>query len=192
VAFLLPPAWKRLLPFSARNPGYRHWHDERPSGINKVNLLAMYQGQHTRHDGALPRAAEPAGLPAMRRALFNLLAIQAVITLAIAAGFCVHRGTPAVAEAALFGGGTGLAVSALLGLRLLRAARPGAGLGGLYLGAMERFVFVAVAFAVGLGALGLAPVPVLAGFGGAQCAYFIAAKWFHVSEPMPRGNQYGG
>ena len=65
-------------------------------------------------------------------------------------------------------------------------------MGGLYLGAMERFAFVAVAFAVGLGALGLAPVPLLAGFGGAQCAYFIAAKWVHVSAPLPSGGGHGG
>ncbi|MGH7087241.1 MAG: hypothetical protein ACREFN_19910, partial [Acetobacteraceae bacterium] len=107
-------------------------------------------------------------------------------------GFYAYRGTPGVAAAALFGGGIGLAVSALLGLRLLRAARPGAGVAGLYLGAMERFAFVAVAFAVGLGVLDLAPVPVLAGFGGAQCAYFIAAKWVHVSEPIPSGSEHGG
>ncbi|MGH8150933.1 MAG: hypothetical protein ACRETB_13305 [Steroidobacteraceae bacterium] len=152
----------------------------------------MYQGQDTSHDGAIARVAAPAGLPAMRTALFNLLAIQAVISLAIAVGFYAYRGTPGVAEAVLFGGGTGLVVSALLGFRLLRAARPGAGVAGLYLGAMERFAFVAVAFAVGLGVLDLAPVPVLAGFGGAQSAYFIAARWVHVSEPMPPGSEHGG
>ncbi|MGH8317118.1 MAG: ATP synthase subunit I [Steroidobacteraceae bacterium] len=157
-----------------------------------MNLPAMYQGQHSSHQGAIASVAEPTGLAAMRTALFRLLAIQAVISLAIAVGFYAYRGTPGVAEAALFGGGIGLAVSALLGLRLLRAARPGAGVAGLYLGAMERFAFVAVAFAVGLGVLDLAPVPVLAGFGGAQCAYFIAAKWVHVSEPIPSGSEHGG
>lgn len=152
----------------------------------------MYPGRHTRNAPAMAGVAEPAGLPVMRAALFNLLAIQAVIAVAIAAGFYAHRGTPAVAAAALFGGGIALAVSALLGLRLLRAARPGAGVGGLYLGAVERFGFVAVAFAVGLGALGLAPVPLLVGFAGAQCAYFIAARWVHVREPMPSGGDHGG
>lgn len=152
----------------------------------------MYQGQQTRHHGAVASVAEPSALAAMRSALFNLLAIQAVISLAIAAGFYAHRGTAGIAEAALYGGGTGLAVSALLGLRLLRAARPGAGVGGLYLGAIERFAFVAAAFAVGLGALGLAPIPLLVGFGGAQCAYFIAAKWVHVSAPTPSGDEHGG
>ncbi|MGH8294918.1 MAG: hypothetical protein ACRETZ_05360 [Steroidobacteraceae bacterium] len=159
----------------------------------------MYQIQHSSHPGAIASVAEPTGLAALRTALFSLLAIQAAISVAIAVGFYAYRHTPGVAEAALFGGGTGLAVSALLGLRLLRAARPGAGVVGLYLGAMERFAFVIVAFAVGLGVLDLAPLPVLAGFAGAQCAYFIAAKWVHVSAPLPPmseprtpGSEHGG
>lgn len=110
----------------------------------------------------------------MRKALTSLLAIQAGITLAVAAGFYVYRGLPGVG-AVLYGGGIALGVSSLLAWRLARASRPGAGIAGLYLGALERFVFVAAAFAVGIAALKLAPLPLLAGFAGAEIGYFLAA-----------------
>lgn len=110
----------------------------------------------------------------MRKALTSLLAIQAGITLAVAAGFYVYQGL-AAAAAVFYGGGIALGVSVLLALRLARAARPGAGVAGLYLGAIERLIFVAAAFAAGIAALKLAPLPLLAGFAGAEIGYFLAA-----------------
>jgi ATP synthase protein I len=132
------------------------------------------------------------GAAAMRAALFRLLAVQAVIALLVAAGFYLHVHSIASAEAALFGGGIGMGASALLGYRVLRAARPGAGLGGLYIGALERFIFVGAAFAVGLAVLKLAPVAMIVGFGGAQCAYFITARWTNRHEAGGSGGQHGG
>lgn len=108
----------------------------------------------------------------MRKILINLLAIQAGMTLAIAAGFFIYRGTGA-GVATLYGGGIGLVVSLLLAFRFVRANRPGAGAVDLYLGAVERFLFVGAAFAVGIAVLELAPVALLAGFVGAELAYFI-------------------
>lgn len=107
-------------------------------------------------------------------ALSSLLAIQAVMALAIAAGFYMYRGAGG-AVAALYGGAIALVVSALLAFRLARAARPGAGMLGLYLSTFERFLFVGVAFGLGIGVLKLAAVPLLAGFMGAEVGYFLAA-----------------
>lgn len=119
----------------------------------------------------------------MRKALISLLAIQAGIMLAVAAGFYIYQGPPAAA-AVLYGGGIALGVSGLLAMRLARAARPGAGVAGLYLGAFERMIFVAAAFAAGIAALKLAPLPLLAGFAGAEVGYFFAAG-------LQRGEQAG-
>lgn len=110
----------------------------------------------------------------MRKALISLLAIQAAVTLAVAAGFYVYQGL-AGAAAAGYGGLIALAVSGLLAWRLSRASRPGAGVAGLFLGALERFVFVAAAFAVGIALLKLAPIALIAGFVGAELGYYVAA-----------------
>ncbi len=98
--------------------------------------------------------------------------MQAGMTLAIAAGFFIYRGKGA-GLATLYGGGIALLVSLLLAFRFVRANRPGAGAMDLYLGALERFLFVGVAFAVGIAVLKLAPMALLAGFAGAELAYFI-------------------
>ena len=121
----------------------------------------------------------------MRKALISLLAIQVVATLAIAGGFYAYGGAGGML-AALYGGGSGVAVSLLLALRLSRAARPGAGVAGLYLGALERFVFVAAAFALAFAVLGLEPIPLLAGFAGAELAYYAAGGM--VSRKLGRKN----
>lgn len=110
----------------------------------------------------------------MRKALASLLAIQAGITLAIAAGFSVYQGLLAAAAVA-YGGAIALAVSGLLAWRLYRAARPGATPLGLMIGPMERMVFVAAAFALAIAGLGLPPLPLIAGFAGAEMGYFLAA-----------------
>lgn len=111
----------------------------------------------------------------MRRAILSLLAIQAVLTLMIAAGFYVYRGQYSAALAAMYGGGVAIVVSLMLAFRLARAARPGAGIAGLYLGALERFVFVLVATGAGIALIRLDPIALIAGFVGAELAYYIAA-----------------
>lgn len=110
----------------------------------------------------------------MRKALVSLLAIQAGVTLAIAAGFCVYQGLLAAAGVA-FGGAIALGVSSLLAWRLYRAARPGAMALGLMLGPVERMLFVAGAFALAIAGLGLPPLPLIVGFAGAEMGYFLAA-----------------
>jgi ATP synthase protein I len=110
----------------------------------------------------------------MRKALTNLLAIQAGLTLAVAAGFYVYRGGFS-AVSAVYGGAIALVVTSMLAFRLARAARPGAGVLGLYLGTFERFLFIGAAFAFAIAVLKLLPVPLLAGFAGAEIGYFFAA-----------------
>ena len=110
----------------------------------------------------------------MRKALTNLLAIQAGLTLAVAAGFYLYRGNFS-AVSALYGGAIALVVTSLLAFRLARAARPGAGVIGLYLGTFERFLFIGAAFAFAIAVLKLLPVALLAGFAGAEIGYFFGA-----------------
>src|SRR5699024_2810064 len=98
-------------------------------------------------------------------------------TLAIAIGFYVGFGSPLEAAAVLYGGAMAVVVSLLLAYRIGRASRPGASAAGLYLGAMERMVFVAAAFIIALAVLRLAPLGVIAGFIGAEIAYYIAASF---------------
>ena len=126
----------------------------------------------------------------IRTSLVVLLAIQSVIALLVAIGFYWYGHSLAPAAAALYGGGIGLATSALLGFRIARAARPGAGLGGLYIGALERFVFVATAFAVGIAVLNLEPVAIIVGFAATQCGYFIAGGLARSTTTF--GGPHGG
>jgi ATP synthase protein I len=111
----------------------------------------------------------------VRKAILSLLAIQAVLTLMIAAGFYVYSGRYPTALAVIYGGAVAIVVSLMLAFRLARAARPGAGIAGLYLGALERFVFVLAATGAGIALIHLDPVALIAGFVGAELAYYIAA-----------------
>lgn len=117
----------------------------------------------------------------MRKVLISLLVIQAATTLAIAIGFYVAYGVTGVA-AALYGGAVAMVVSALLAWRMRRASRPGAGAAGLYLGALERMVFVAAAFVLALAVLRLAPLELIVGFVGAELAYYMAAAFLRRSN----------
>lgn len=101
-----------------------------------------------------------------------LLTAQLVVVVALVAAFAV-AGEPAAAQGAAYGGATALLSAWVLGRTVRRAAMlarkaPGSETSALYIGAVLRFVAVLVLFAAGMGALGLAPVPILAGFAAAQ------------------------
>lgn len=91
--------------------------------------------------------------------------------------------------AALFGGLVALINLLLLARRLDQtdkasrlysfAAAP------LYLGALERFVFAGVAFAVGIGLLKLAPLALLGGFAAAKAGHLFVQVRRHAAEPIP-------
>ena len=96
------------------------------------------------------------------------LILQLILVGATAAIFQALQGG-AVAPAALFGGAVAFLNTLLLDWRARRADRAGAlsarqSLAVLYLSAVERFLAVAVLFALGLGALELAPLPLITGF----------------------------
>lgn len=74
-----------------------------------------------------------------------------------------------VPAATLYGGAAAVLNTWLAGRRLARAMEvartaPGRETGVLFVGAVHRFVSMAAAFAVGMGMLKLAPVPLLVGF----------------------------
>lgn len=111
----------------------------------------------------------------MRKILLRLLAIQGVATLAIAIGFYMAFNSLLAAGSVLYGGAIAVVVSLLLAWRVERAQRPGGGVAGLYLSMLERMVFVAAAFVLAFLVLKLVPLALLAGFVGAEVAYYLTA-----------------
>lgn len=112
----------------------------------------------------------------MRRIATRLLTTQAVVTLAVAACFYVMAWVPQGGWSALYGGAVAMIVSALLAWRVARASRPGASVAGLYLSTLERMAIVVAAFVVALAVLELAPLAMIAGFVGAEIAYYFTAS----------------
>lgn len=98
------------------------------------------------------------------------------MTFGIAAGFYVYQGSAAAGLAALYGGGIGLVATGLFIFRLIGASRPGSGVGGLFLGPIERMLVVGAGFALGFAILNLQPVPTLVGFAGVELAYLLVAN----------------
>lgn len=97
-----------------------------------------------------------------------MIAFQLASVGSVAAIFQVVQGGMA-SSAALFGGFAALVNLLLLDWRARRANRAGAltarqSLRVLYLSALERFVFVALLFALGIGFLDMEPLPLLLGF----------------------------
>ena len=82
------------------------------------------------------------------------------------------------ALSAAYGGGIALLSSLILSRRTkkaIKSAQDGAGqvMGLLYVGVVQRYVFVLVGLSFGLGLLKLTAEPLLIVFGIAQLAYFI-------------------
>lgn len=127
----------------------------------------------------------------MGKVLVRLLAIQALVGLGIAVGFYVYVGISG-ATASAYGAIIGLVVSLLLGWRMARASRTGVALGAIMLGAAERMVFVCAAFGVGIAWLRLAPIAVIVGFMGAECAYYVLAGPMKRSILATTGRQTNG
>lgn len=106
-----------------------------------------------------------------------LLALQlALVALAVGGYLFTQGGGPAQATA--YGGGVAMLSAWLLGRRVLHASEvakthPGQETMVLYVGVVQRFVVVLTLFGLGMGWLGLQPVPLLIGFAVAQLAYFV-------------------
>ena len=94
-----------------------------------------------------------------------------------AAGFAYAMGEVTVMSS-LFGGTVAIVNTLLLSTRLTSAAKmaddnPDGGVLTLYLGVVQRFIFVLVMFGVGMGVLKLSPPAMLGTFALAQLAYMI-------------------
>ncbi len=106
------------------------------------------------------------------------LSIQALIAVLAAGGGFLYGGLPA-AYAALFGAGIALVNALLLTWRLYRGKRQlhadvHRHLRSFYFSTLERFVVVGCLLAVGLGALQLPPLPLLAAFIAGQMAWLVS------------------
>jgi len=106
-----------------------------------------------------------------------LLALQlALVAVAVGGYLFAQGGGPAQATA--YGGGVAMLSAWLNGRRVLRATEiakthPGQETMVLYVGVVQRFVVAVTLFGLGMGWLGLQPVPLLIGFAVAQLAYFV-------------------
>ena len=108
----------------------------------------------------------------------RLLFMQALLTGGVAIGGYLLSREAGMAWGALYGGGVSMLSSALLGLGIGWAAS-GTGRARqwlLYGGAAVRFVLVLALFAIGLGGIGLGPMPVVIGFIAAQLVFPFAAR----------------
>lgn len=107
----------------------------------------------------------------------SLIIIQVILILVSGAAFYYYMGEATV-WGSLFGGAVAIVNTLLLSWRLESAARmaddnPDGGILTLYLGVIQRFVFVLVMFGIGMGVLKLNPPAMLGTFALAQLAYMI-------------------
>lgn len=110
----------------------------------------------------------------------KLILLQVGVSTVIAAAFFMAKGQ-GEALAAIYGGVISIIIAFLLGRGVVRAAEAARqdhkkSMLILYLGAVQRFVLVLVLFGIGLKGLGLAFLPMLAGFAGAQLAYLSTMR----------------
>lgn len=107
----------------------------------------------------------------------SLLIIQAILVLAGIAVSFYYLGKIGLLPAA-YGGAVAIANTILLSRRLYSAgemaeSNPDGSVLSLYLGVVQRFVFVLVMFGVGMGVLKLLPPPMLGTFAVAQLAFML-------------------
>ncbi len=111
----------------------------------------------------------------------SFLWIQTLLILA-GTGFSYYYMGSFGAQSAAYGGGIALFSSLILARRTNKAIKSASEgspqvMGLLYMGVIQRYVFVLVGLGVGLGILKLKAEPLLIVFGVAQLAYFFM-PWF--------------
>ncbi|NKC11295.1 MAG: hypothetical protein GKR94_03525 [Gammaproteobacteria bacterium] len=143
--------------------------------------------------GAAASGARAGGLIGMRsasprieREAERLLGTQLCLTGLLMLGFWFASGS-AAALAAAFGGVIALANAWVMSRAVVRAAvaarhRPGSETMILYIVAVQRFILVAVFFALGIGLLQLMPGQLLIGFAVVHGAFFMY-RGFMVKSP---------
>lgn len=107
----------------------------------------------------------------------SILIIQFILMLAGVTVSWSYQGEPALLPA-FYGGAVALANTMLLSRRIAQAGElaktsPQQSVNALYVGVVQRFVFVLVALGFGLGYLELSPVPLLGTFMVSQLAYML-------------------
>ena len=107
----------------------------------------------------------------------RLLGLQAVLVVIVATTYLVIGGFNEVV-AALYGGAVAMLHTWMLSRRVrlaLEVARtnPGRETMVLYLGALQRFAMTLCLFLLGMGWIGVEPIPVIIAFAVAQAAFFI-------------------
>lgn len=127
----------------------------------------------------------------MRNVVIRLLLMQSVAAVCVAVLVGAIYGSVA-AVAAVYGGIMALIMTLMLAWRIDQASRSSTAMRWLVLGAVERMVVVCIAFAVGIGLLGLVPVPMLIGFGVAELAYYLAAGPMRRYMLELMGRRYDG
>lgn len=108
----------------------------------------------------------------------RVLAIQSILIAATAGVFLVVKGYTE-AQAAMYGGAIALLSAWMLARRmrtveLTSQTGPQMGMQSLMIGAVLRFVVVLGLFALGMGWLGLSPLPLIIGFAVAQIAFVVS------------------
>ena len=103
---------------------------------------------------------------ALRKGVRRVIVLQALLTLSVAAVFGLIRGRFDFMSA-LYGGVVTMLLSGWLGRGIWRAD----GLGALYANAVTRYAAAVVLLGLGLGALKLAPLPLIIAFAVAQFGF---------------------
>lgn len=108
----------------------------------------------------------------------GIIFVQAVLGSLTSLAVFVKTGSWLAVVAAIFGGLIAVIATAMSANRMQRASRlayqqPGLGVANLYTGATLRFLFVILAFALGLGALKLPAIPMILSFAIAQLGFLL-------------------
>ncbi len=107
----------------------------------------------------------------LRKGVRRVLLFQALLTLLVAAVFGVARGRFELLSA-LYGGALAVLLSAWLG----RGVERSTGLGSLYANAITRYGAAVLFLGVGLGAIKLAPLPLIVTFAVAQLGFLAELR----------------
>lgn len=127
----------------------------------------------------------------MRNVVIRLLLMQSVAAVIAAVAYGTVNGSGA-AVAAIYGGLVALIMSLMLAWRIGQAAQSDRAMRWLVVGAAERMVVVCIAFAIGVGLIGIRPVPMLVGFGVSEFAYYLAAGPLRRYMLELMGRRYDG
>ena len=164
--------------------------DEVKRQVPRDRIQAIYQE-------SLPIFVHPKGL--MMSGLsstWRVIASQGVLVCVVAL-ICYNVQGFGALGAALFGGALAGIHTWMLGHRVKLAhkvarRRPGSETTVFYVGAIQRFAMTLMGFAVGMGVLGLSPVPLLIAFALAQMAFFMSKNIGSSSVNSVQGEPKGG